>query len=60
MVLGKEQRNHLTRNKDSESKQKQCPVVDVNVSSGGESRVRCFKEQYYIGIWNVSSTNQGK
>ena len=28
--------------------------------SGGESQVRCRKEQYCIGIWNVRSMNQGK
>ena len=27
---------------------------------GGESKVRCFKEQYCIGTWNTRSTNQGK
>ena len=24
------------------------------------SKVRCCKEQYYIGTWNVRSMNQGK
>ena len=28
--------------------------------SGGKSKVRCCKEQYYIGTWNVRSMNQGK
>ena len=28
--------------------------------SGGESKVRCCKEQYFIEIWNVRSMNQGK
>ena len=28
--------------------------------SGGESKVRCYKEQYCIGTWNIRSTNQGK
>ena len=32
-------------------------MVDV---SGGESKVRCCKEQYCIGTWNVRSMNQGK
>ena len=32
-------------------------VVDV---PGGENKVRCHKEQYCIGIWNVRSLNQGK
>ena len=38
-------------------KQKQCPVVDV---TGDGSKVRCCKEQYCIGTWNVRSMNQGK
>ena len=33
------------------------PVVIV---SGCESKLRCCKEQYCIGPWNVRSINQGK
>ena len=33
------------------------PVVDV---TGDGSKVRCCKEQYCIGSWNVRSMNQGK
>ena len=40
-----------------EPKQKQHPVVN---GTGDGSRVRCYKEQYCIGTWNVRSTNQGK
>ena len=40
-----------------EQKQTQYPVVDV---TGETSKVRCCKEQYCIGTWNVSSMNQGK
>ena len=40
-----------------EPKQKQYPVVDV---TGDISQVRCYKEQYCIGTWNVRSMNQGK
>ena len=40
-----------------EPKQKQHPVVDM---TGDESKVRCCKEQYCIGTWNVRSINQGK
>ena len=40
-----------------EPKQKQLPVVDV---TGVGSKVRCSKEQYCIGTWNVRSMNQGK
>ena len=28
--------------------------------SGGEKKVRCCKEQYFIGTWNVRSMNQDK
>ena len=40
-----------------EPKQKQYPAVDV---TGDRSKVRCCKEQYCIGTWNVMSMNQGK
>ena len=40
-----------------EPKQKQHPVVD---GTGDRSKVRCCKEQYCIGTWNVRSMNQGK
>ena len=40
-----------------EAKQKQYPAVHV---TGDRSKVRCYKEQYCIGTWNVRSTNQGK
>ena len=40
-----------------EPKQKQYPVVDV---TGDRSKIRCCKEQYGIGAWNVRSMNQGK
>ena len=38
-------------------KQKQCSVVDV---FGGQNKVWCCKEPYFIGTWNVKSMNQGK
>ena len=28
--------------------------------SGGKNKVRCYKEKYCIGTWNVRSMNQGK
>ena len=40
----------------SQSKKKN-PVADV---IGDRSKVRCCKEQYCIGNWNVSSMSQGK
>ena len=50
-------RNSSRRNEETGPKRKQCPVVDV---SGGENKVWCCKEQYWIWIWNVKSRNQGK
>ena len=38
-------------------KQKQYPGVDV---TGDRSKIRCCKEQYCIGTWNVRSMKQGK
>ena len=52
-----EWRNSFKNNEEAGPKQKHHSVVDV---SGGESRVQCCKEQYYIGIWNVRSLNQSK
>ena len=40
-----------------EPKQKEYPAVDM---TGDRSKVRCYKEQYCIGTWNVRSMNQGK
>ena len=35
--------------------------MDVDaVTSGGESKVLCCKEQYCKGTWNVRSMNQSK
>ena len=45
------------KNEGMEPKQKQYPVVDV---TGDRSKVRCCKEQYCIGTWNVRSIHQGK
>ena len=40
-----------------EPKRKQHPVVDV---TGDGSEVRCCKERYCIGTWNVRFINQGQ
>ena len=56
-ATGDEWRNNSRKNEGMEPKQKQCPVVDV---TGDGSKVRCCKEQYCIGIWNVRFMNQGK
>ena len=50
-------RNNSRKNKGMEPKQKQHPVVK---GTGDGSRVRCCKEQYCTGTWNVRSMNQGK
>ena len=50
---GKNSRN----NEKMEPNKKQHPVVDV---TGDRSEVRCCKEQYCIGTWNVKSMNQNK
>ena len=50
-------RNNSRKNEEMEPKQKQYPGVDV---TGNRSKVRCCKEQYCIGTWNVRSMNQGK
>ena len=50
-------RNNSRKNEGMEPKQKQYPVVDV---TGDRSKVRCCKEQYFIGMRNVRSMNQGQ
>ena len=56
-ATGDKQRNNSRKNEETEPEQKQHPVVDV---TGDGSKVRCCKEQYCIGTWNVRSMNQGK
>ena len=56
-ATGDQWRNKSRKNEQTEPKQQHHPVVDVT-SDGG--KVRCCKEQYCIGTWNVRSTNQGK
>ena len=56
-ATGDQWRNNSRKNEGMEPKQKQNPVVDV---TGDRSKVRCCKEQYCIGTWNVRSMNQGK
>ena len=64
-ATGDQWRNNSKKNEDTmtkEKKQKQkqkhtYPVVDV---TGNGSKVRCYKEQYFTGTWNVRSMNQGK
>ena len=56
-ATGDQWRNNSRKNEEMEPEQKQHPAVDV---TGNGSKVRSFKEQYYIGTWNVRSMNQGK
>ena len=56
-ATGDQWRNTSRKTEGTEPKQKQHPVVDV---IGDRSKVRCCKEQYCIGTWNVRSMNQGK
>ena len=56
-ATGDRWRNNSRKNEGMEPKQKQHPAVDV---TGDRSKVRCYKEQYCIGTWNVRSMNQGK
>ena len=56
-ATGDQWRNNSRTNEGMEPKQKQYPAVDV---TGDRSKVRCYKEQYCIGTWNVRSMNQGR
>ena len=56
-ATGDQWRNNSRRNEGTEPKKKQHPVVDV---TGDRSKVRCCKQQYYIGTWTIRSMNQGK
>ena len=47
-------KNNSRKNEEMEPKQKEYPVVDV---TGDRNKVRCLKEQYCIGTWNVRSMN---
>ena len=54
---GDQWRNNSRKNEEMEPKQHHHPAVDV---TGDGSKVRCFKQQYCIGTWNVGFMNQGK
>ena len=56
-ATGNQWRNNSRKNEGMKPKQKQYTVVDV---TDDRSKVRCCKEQYCIGTWNVRSMNQGK
>ena len=56
-ATGDQWRNNSRKNEGMEPKQSQYPAVDV---TGDRGKVRCYKEQYCTGTWNVRSMNQGK
>ena len=56
-ATGVQRRNNSRNTEWMKPKQKQYPVVDV---TGDRSKVRCCKEQYCVGTWNIRSMNQGK
>ena len=56
-ATGEQWRNNSRKNEETEPKRKQHPVVNV---TGDGNKVRCYKEQYCIGTWNVRSMNQNK
>ena len=56
-AIGDQWRNNSRKNEQMEPKQNHHPVVDV---TGDRSKVRCCKQQYCKGTWNVRSMNRGK
>ena len=51
-ATGDQWRNNSRKNEGMEPKQKEYPAVDV---TGDRSNIRCCKEQYCVGTWNVRS-----
>ena len=56
-ATGDQWRNNSRKKEETEPNQKQHRAVDV---TGDGSKVRCCKEQYCTGTWNVRSINHGK
>ena len=56
-ATGDQWTNNSRKNEGMEPKQNQYSIVDV---TGDGSKVRCCKEQYCMGTWNVRSMNPGK
>ena len=54
---GDQWRNNFRKNEQMEPKQKQHPVGD---GTGDRSKVRCGKDQFCRGTWNVRFMNQAK
>ena len=60
LVIGswKREEKYLQKEwRDGPKAKNKYPVVDV---TGDRSKIRCCKDQYCIGTWNVRSMNQGK
>ena len=56
-AIGDQWRNNSRKIEGMEPKLKQYPALDV---TGDRNKVRCCKEQYCIGTWNVRSMNEDK
>ena len=56
-AAGYQWRNNSRKNEETESKQKQHPVVNM---TGDGSKVQCCREPYCKGTWNIRSMNQDK
>ena len=56
-ATGDQWRKDSRKNEGMEQKHKHYPAVDV---TSDRSKVRCCKEQYCIGTWNVRFMSQGK
>ena len=56
-ATGDQWRNNSRKNEEMEPKQKQQPAVD---GTGDRSKVRCGKDQFCRGTWNVRFMNQAK
>ena len=59
-ATGDQWRNNSRKNEETQTKQKQHPVVDVIKVKCDGSKVWSCKEEYCIGTWNIKSMNQGK
>ena len=56
-ATGDQWRNNSRKKEGMKPKQKQYPAVDM---TSVRSKVRCCRELYCIGTWNVRPMNQGK
>ena len=56
-ATGDQWRNNYRKNEEMAPRQNQHSDVDA---TGDGSKIRCCKEQYCIGTWNVRSMSQGR